>query len=77
MSGGTLLPGEQPLGADERACLLRAARRQLRALQAELHRLEQLPSIYAMGPVSAAQAELNCLMRAVNWLWVQHARPPP
>jgi len=67
-------PPEPILGIDERACLLRAARRQLRSLQAELHRLESLPSNYAAGPVAATQAELNCLTRAVNWLWFHHAK---
>lgn len=76
---GFVGPPEPPddLGNDERACLLRAARIQLAALQSELHRLEDLPAVYAAGPVAAAQAELACLARAVGWLWRYHARPPP
>lgn len=77
---GFVGPPEPPddLGVDERACLLRAARIQLGALQSELQRLEGLPAIYAGGPVAAAQAELACLARAVSWLWRHHTtRGPP
>lgn len=73
---GPPLPADD-LGVEERACLLRAARIQLAALQSELQRLEDLPAIYAAGPVEAAQAELACLARGVGWLWRHHARPPP
>lgn len=72
---GPPLPPDE-LGVEERACLLRAARVQLGALQGELHRLESLPAIYATGPIAAAQAELSCLARAVGWLWRHHGRPP-
>lgn len=65
------------LGPAERVCLLRAARVQLAALQSELHRLEELPAIYAAGPVEVAQEELACLARAVGWLHRTRARGPP
>lgn len=71
-------PPPDELGIEERACLLRAARIQLGALQGELQRLEGLPAVYAAGPVEAATAELACLARGVSWLWRHHAvRGPP
>lgn len=73
---GPPMPPDE-LGMDERSCLLRAARIQLSALQSELHRLEDLPAVYAAGPVEAAQSELACLARAVGWLWRHQARGPP
>lgn len=76
---GFVGPPEAPdeLGTDERACLLRAARIQLGALQGELARLEGLPAIYGAGPTQATTSELACLARAVSWLWRHHARGPP
>lgn len=62
------------MGAEERACLLRAAREKLERLQDELKRLEFLPAIYAGAPTSACAAEIACLARGVSFLWRQHVR---
>lgn len=64
--------GPDPLGAEERSCLLRAARQRLLELTDEMKRLEILPAHYASGPVEATQAEMACLSRGVSWLW-RHA----
>ncbi len=74
-----MTPASQPpalvddkLTVEERSCLLRAARRRLRTLQAEVHRLEMLPSVHAQAAIEATQTELDCLVRSVSWLWRQH-----
>lgn len=59
------------LSTEERACLLRAARRQLKVLNAELHRLESLPLRYAEGPIGACMQERDCLAASITWLWRQ------
>jgi hypothetical protein len=51
---------------DERACLLRAARKQLLVLQDEFNRLCHLSGTAA---ADSAALELGCLQRAVAWLW--------
>jgi hypothetical protein len=62
-----------PLPADQRSCLLRAARREVRRLESEVQRHELiLPAKYAAGPLTAARVELECLSLAVAWLWRQH-----
>lgn len=60
------------LGAEERSCLLRAARRRLLELTDDMRRLESLPSHYAAAPMEATHAEMACLSRGVSWLW-RHA----
>lgn len=70
----TVVGPPDELGVEERACLLRAGRKQLEALQSELLRMEQLPTAYAAGPVAAVQAEINCLSRGISWLWRQAIR---
>jgi len=67
--------GEPPLSVEARACLLRAARKELRHLQAELYRLQSLPSRHMQGPIEATQAEIDCLGAGISWLWM--TRPPP
>lgn len=62
-------PPQDPLTDEMRACLLRAARKQLDHLQNEVQRLQDLPIVYAHGPIAVVQAELSCLARAVCWLW--------
>lgn len=65
----TLTTPEDPLPADSRACLLRAARKQLLDLQDELKRLEELPAKYAQAPRAATQQEVDCLAIGIAWLW--------
>jgi hypothetical protein len=59
----------------ERACLLRAAREKLERLQREKASLEQLSSMYAVAPMEVVQAEIDCLARAVAWLWREQTKP--
>lgn len=66
-----LRPAGDELQVEQRACLLRAARRELRALQAEHHRLESLPARVSAGPLAVCQKELECISLAVAWLWRQ------
>jgi hypothetical protein len=54
------------LSNEERACLLRAARKQLLVLQDEFNRLSHLPGTAA---ADSSAMELGCLQRAVAWLW--------
>jgi hypothetical protein len=61
--------GDTPLTAEQKACLLRAARTELRKLQAELYRLKSINTRYAGGPIAATEAEIECLSAAVSWLW--------
>lgn len=61
-----------PLPIEQSACLLRAARRELRHLQAELHRMEELPARVSAGPIVVTQQEIECMSLAVAWLWRQH-----
>lgn len=70
-----VIGGGEDLSVESRACLLRAARRQLRTLQAELYRFQQLPPRHAAGVMEATQAEIDCLSLGINWLW--QTRPPP
>jgi hypothetical protein len=64
-------PPAEPLKAEERSCLLRAARRRLLELQDEMTRLQHLPARYAAAPIEATQSEMDCLSRGVKWLWEQ------
>lgn len=61
--------GPEPLGAAAKSCLLRAARTELRKLQAELYRLQTLPPRHAAGPIQATEQEIDCLASAISWLW--------
>lgn len=67
--------GDVPLTNEQRACLLRAARRELRWLQAELYRLQQLPPRHMEGPIAATEAEIDCLGAAISWLWNHRSGP--
>lgn len=60
------------LGTDERSCLLRAARKQLLALEDEFNRLQHLSGGEDSGAADSAAMELSCLQRAVAWLWRDH-----
>lgn len=66
-----IVSGPDPLGAEAKSCLLRAARTELRKLRAELHRLQLLPVRYAGGPILATEAEIDCLAKGISWLWNQ------
>jgi len=61
--------GDAPLTTEQKSCLLRASRAELRRLHAELYRLKSLNTRYAGGPISATEAEIECLSAAVSWLW--------
>lgn len=65
----TLTGPDEPLPADARACLLRAARRALLNLTDEMRRLENMPIRYAHAPMEATQAEMDCLSLGIAWLW--------
>jgi len=54
---------------EAKACLLRAARAELKRLQAEGYRLAQLSTRYAAGPIAANAAEIDCLSAGISWLW--------
>lgn len=54
---------------EQRACLLRAARAQLLKLQDEFNRLNQLAGDGNSAAADSAALELNCLQRAIAWLW--------
>lgn len=64
-----MVPTEDPLPADARSCLLRAARRQLLTLTDEMRRLESLSIKYAAAPMAATQQEIDCLSSGIAWLW--------
>lgn len=65
----TFVAAPEKLGNDERACLLRAARKQLIALQDEFNRLEGMGGEGAKAAAGSAALELHCLKRAITWLW--------
>lgn len=72
----SLIPLDDRLTIEERACVLRPARARIKRLQAELYRLHKLPIRHAAGPIEAAQSELDCTASAVTKLWRQPTRPP-
>lgn len=58
------------LGRDERACLLRAARLQLLALEDQFNRLQHLAGDEgSQAAADSAALELHCLQRAIAWVW--------
>lgn len=57
-----------PITTEQRACLLRAARRRLTELQDERNRFEQLGQT-GHAVAELANEEIDCLMGAVSWLW--------
>lgn len=59
------------LTTEQRACLLRAARRRLEELQDERNRFEQL-GMSGHAVAALAQAEIECLLGAVAYLWRTH-----
>lgn len=67
--------GDSPLTTEAKACLLRAARRELHRLEAELHRLQMLNRRHAQGPIEATEAEIDCLSGAITWLWNHRSGP--
>ena len=67
--------GDTPLTTEQKACLLRAARNELRKLQAELYRLQQLPPRHMAGPIQATEAERDCLSAGISWLWNHRSGP--
>lgn len=64
-----------PLTTDAKSCLLRAARAELRKLQAELYRLQTLPPRHMAGPIAATEAEIDCLSHGIAWLWNHRSGP--
>lgn len=60
------------LTTEQRACLLRAARRRLTELQDERARFVQLGT-EGSAVAALADEEIECLMGAVSWLWRTHA----
>lgn len=61
--------GDAVLSIQSKSCLLRAARTELRKMQAELYRLQTLPPRYMAGPIAATEAEIDCLSQGITWLW--------
>lgn len=59
----------EKLSSDERACLLRAARKQLLALEDEFNRLQHMAGDGAKAAAGSAALELHCLKRSIAWLW--------
>jgi len=57
------------LEVEPKSCLLRAARNELRKLEAELYRLQNLNRRHAQGPIEATEAEIDCLSKGITWLW--------
>lgn len=55
--------------AAQKACLLRAARKELDMLQDELDRMQRLNRRHQSGPIAAVEAEIDCLSSGVTELW--------
>lgn len=70
MSGFSAAPDR--LTMDERSCLLRAARKQLLALEDEYNRLVHLGGDTTNPAADSAAMELRCVERGVAWLWRDH-----
>lgn len=64
-----VVDGPEPLGAEAKSCLLRAARTAYRQLEAELDRLRTLNRRHMQGPIEATEAEMDCLAAGISWLW--------
>jgi hypothetical protein len=60
--------GLPPLTVEMRSCMLRAARRELHRMQADLYRLQSLNVRYMQGPIAVTEQELECLGAAITWL---------
>lgn len=54
------------LTVQERACLLRAARRELAQMQ---DRFTSMQELGRTGECDALLTEINCLTAAITWLW--------
>lgn len=66
------MSGRRALSTAERACLLRAARADLRRMEMELDRLHRLMRVGVKGATESAtiiQLQYECLSGAVRWLW--------
>lgn len=70
-----LLVAEDTLSVEARSCLLRAARKEMRHLQAEEYRYSQLSQRYASGLREVTQAEMDCLGAGIMWLHRQEVVP--
>ena len=71
-----VVDGGDDLTVESRSCLLRAAKKELRHLQAELYRLQNVGHLRHMqGPIEATESEIECLGKGITWLW--RTRPPP
>lgn len=68
--------GDGVLSVESKACLLRAARTELRKMQAELYRLQTLPPRHMLGPIAATEAEIDCLSQGITWLWNHRGSDP-
>jgi hypothetical protein len=55
----------------QKACLLRAARKELDMLANELDRMQRLNRRHMIGPIAAVEAEIDCLAAGVTELWNQ------
>lgn len=57
------------MSSDQRACLLRAARKQILALEDEYNRLVHIANDTGSPAADSAALELRCVQGAVAWLW--------
>lgn len=71
-----VVSGEDVLSVQAKACLLRAARTELRKMQAELYRLQTLPPRHMAGPIATTEAEIDCLAQGITWLWNHRGSGP-
>lgn len=62
-------PAPDRLTDDQRSCLLRAARKQLLALEDEYNRLVHIANDAASPAADSAALELRCVQAGVAWLW--------
>lgn len=53
----------------QKACLLRAARKERDVLQDNLDRLQRLNARHLEGPIAALESEIECLDSGVTVLW--------
>lgn len=60
--------GLPPLTVEMRSCILRACRKEMRHLQAEAYRYQNLSQRYASGLLEVTRQEMDCLGAGIVWM---------